>query len=128
MGFDIANDATEGSDAIDDIDPPDAIALWGGTPDLSLLPREALVRAWREAVLGRFVGDGFHAVFAEFERVAFTVGAGPRATLAVEAVFLVHGEEEPGALGETGAGVAEGSGLEHGGEAGRGGARGTDLR
>jgi GntR family transcriptional regulator/MocR family aminotransferase len=50
VGFDIAHDAIDDDS---DIDPPDAIALWGGTPDLSLLPREALARAWRAAALGR---------------------------------------------------------------------------
>jgi GntR family transcriptional regulator/MocR family aminotransferase len=51
VGFDIGRVPSVEDDS--DTDPPDAIALWGGTPDVSLLPREALVRAWRDAVLGR---------------------------------------------------------------------------
>lgn len=53
VGFDIDNTAGSFDDTDTDTDPPDAIALWGGTPDLSWLPREALARAWRTAALGR---------------------------------------------------------------------------
>lgn len=52
VGFDVgACAAGDGDD--DDGDPPGTIALWGGTPDVSLLPRQALVHAWRDAVVGR---------------------------------------------------------------------------
>lgn len=51
VGFDIRTPLVNDSDS--DTDPPDTIAMWGGTPDVSLLPREALARAWRAAALGR---------------------------------------------------------------------------
>ncbi len=47
-GFDVA-----GGVSVDDDDAEGAVALWGGTPDVSLLPRAALARAFREVLLGK---------------------------------------------------------------------------
>jgi GntR family transcriptional regulator / MocR family aminotransferase len=49
LGFDLEPAAPE---PMPTATPPGALTLWGGVPDLRLVPRDALARAWRRAARG----------------------------------------------------------------------------